>query len=211
MSLSAIDAMLRERRLAAMRAEIEQSLDAPPSERQPGRGDDPNQLMFGGNPDANPWTTTGVATGTEFAGAEPPEAFPMSAPTINVAAGSPTRTWPRPGPPLPFPPDVWEPWRQQAEQGIKGLIDAWQRLMRRGEGGSRSRRGSGSGDECYDRWGEETARCSIFRPFGSRYEAACKERANDRLSLCIRNGGRPDPNEPPEYSWQDIPRDSPGG
>src|SRR5207249_1234409 len=87
MSLSAIDAMLRERRLAAMRAEIEQSLDAPPSEGQPGSGDDPNQLMLGGYPDAKPWTSTGVAPGTEFAGAEPPEAFPMATPTINMAAG----------------------------------------------------------------------------------------------------------------------------
>jgi hypothetical protein len=212
MSLSAIDAMLRERRLAAMRAEIEQSLDASPPEGQPGRGYDPNQLLRASDPDADPWTSTGAAPGTWFTAAEPPDAFPMPAPTMSVAAGGwPTGVWPRPGLPAPFPPDVWDPWRQQAEQGIKGLIDAWHRLLRRGEGGSRGRRGSGSGDECYDRWGEETARCSIFRPFGSRYEAACKERANDRLSLCIRNGGKPDPNEPPEYGWQDIPRDSPGG
>jgi hypothetical protein len=157
-----------------------------------------------------------VPPSTEVAAAAAPYTFPMSAPTMNVAMrGPPIGVWPRPGPPVPFPPDVWEPWRRHTEQGIKGLIDAWQRLMRRGadggRGGSGSRRGSGSGDECYDRWGEETARCSTFRPFGPRYEAACRERANDRLSLCIRNGGRPDPNEPPEYSWQDIPRDSPGG
>jgi hypothetical protein len=99
MSFSAIDAMLRERRLAAMLAEVEDSLNAPLLQGQTGRGDDPNQLMFGGYPNANPWTTTGVATGTEFAGAEPPEAFPMSAPTMNVAAARwPTRMWPRPGP-----------------------------------------------------------------------------------------------------------------
>jgi hypothetical protein len=46
MSLSAIDAMLRERRLAAMRAEIDQSVDASPSEGQPGY--DPNQLLLWG-------------------------------------------------------------------------------------------------------------------------------------------------------------------
>jgi hypothetical protein len=125
MSLSAIDAMLRERRLAAMRAEIEQSLDAPPPEGQPGGGYDPNQLLLGGNPDADPWTGTGMAPGTELAKSEPPYAFPMSPPTMNVAmGGGPTRVWPRPGLPAPFPPDVWEPWRRGTEQGIKGLIDA---------------------------------------------------------------------------------------
>src|SRR5207249_5525561 len=67
MSLSAIDAMLRERRLAAMRAEIEQSLDAPPPEGQPGRGYVPNQLMHGSDPDADPWTSTGMAPGTDLA------------------------------------------------------------------------------------------------------------------------------------------------
>jgi len=40
MSFSAIDAMLRERRLAAMRAEVEESLDAPPLEGQPDHGYD---------------------------------------------------------------------------------------------------------------------------------------------------------------------------
>jgi hypothetical protein len=164
MSLSAIDAMLRERRLAAMRAEIEQSLDAPPSERQPGRGDDPNELMFGGYPDANPWTTTGVATGTEFAGAEPPEAFPMSAPTMNVAAaGWPTRMWPRAGPPAPFPPDVWEPWRQQAEQGIKGLIGAWRRVFSGSAGGSYD-------PDCDQEWKEARELCKeeLANPYPSR-------------------------------------------
>jgi len=164
MSLSAIDAMLRERRLAAMRAEIEQSLNAPPSEGQAGRGDDPKQLMFGAYPDANPWTTTGVATGTEFAGAEPPEAFPMSAPTTNVAAaGWPTRMWPRPGPPAPFPPDVWEPWRQQAEQGIKGLIDAWRRVFSGSAGG-------GNDPDCDKEWEEARALCreEFAKPYPSR-------------------------------------------
>jgi hypothetical protein len=208
MSFSAIDAMLLERRLASMRAEIEQSLDAPPLEGQPGRGYDPNQLLFGGNPDADSWISTGVAPGTGFAAAEPPYTFPMSPPAMNVAmGGSPTRVWPRPGLPLPFPPDAWEPWRQGAEQGIKGLIDAWQRLMRRSGGESSS--GGGSGDECYNRWESEYNRCDQFRPFGSQYRDACRARANDRLRLCRRNGDMPHPDEPPEYDWQDIPRDSP--
>jgi hypothetical protein len=108
MSLSAIDAMLRERRLAAMRAEIEQSVDPSSLEGQPDYGDDPSQSMRGAYPDAEPWTNTGVQSGAEFAGTEQPEALPQSAPTMNVAAaGWPTRIRPRPGPPGPFPPDVW--------------------------------------------------------------------------------------------------------
>jgi hypothetical protein len=36
----------------------------------------------------------------------------------------------------------------------------------------------------------------------------CKKRAAARRSLCISNGGRPDPNEPDEWTWNDIPRDA---
>jgi RHS repeat-associated protein len=67
----------------------------------------------------------------------------------------------------------------------------------------------GGGDRCLDRWEREHGRCSMFRPYGFRYQLACEARANDRLRLCIRNGGKPAPNEPPEYDWQDIPRDAP--
>jgi len=208
MSLSAIDAMLRERRLAAMRAEMEQSLDAPSLQGQPGRSDVPNELLLGGDTDAGTWTSTGVVPGTELAAAAPPYAFPMSPPTTNVAMGGwPTGVWPRPGLPLPFPPDAWEPWKRNTEQGIKGLIDAWMRVFRRSVGGSRG----GNREECYERWNEEHARCEKFRPYGYRHQQACEARANDRLGLCRSNGGTPNPNEPPEYGWQDIPRDSPRG
>ena len=94
MSLSAIDAMLRERRLAAMRAEVEQSFYAPPPEGQPGRGDNPNQLLLEGQSDDDPWTSTGAAPGTEFTAAEPPDALPMSPPTMNVAAGGLANPYP---------------------------------------------------------------------------------------------------------------------
>jgi hypothetical protein len=205
MSPSTIDAMLRERRLAAMRAEIEQSLDAPPPERQPA-GQDSNHLLLGGIPDAGSWTSTGVMPGPESAGSKPQYAFPTFPPTISVAMGAgPTGVWPRPGPTVTFPPEAWEPWRQQAEQGLQGLIAAWRRVF----GGVRY----GGGDaenECLDRWEREHARCTMFRPYGYRYQQACEQRANDRHKLCYRNGGKADPNEPPEYDWQDIPRDSPG-
>ena len=202
MSLSAIDAMLRERRLAAMRAEIEQSLDSTPPEDQPGYGS--NQLLFGGSPGADSWISTGMSPNTELAAA-PSYAFPMSPPTMKVATGpGPSGVWPRPGPPWTFPPEAWEPWRQQAEQGIKGLIAAWRRVFGGVTGG-----GGDAENECLERWEREHARCTMFRPYGYRYQQACEQRANDRHKLCYRNGGKPDPNEPPEYGWQDIPRDSP--
>ena len=164
MSFSAIDAMLRERRLAAMRAEVEESLNAPPLQGDPGRGYDPNQLLLGGQPDADPWTSTGAVPGTELAAAAPRYASPMSAPTINVAArGWPTGVWPGPGLPAPFPPDVWEPWRRNSREGIQGLIDAWQRLF------SRSAEGSYDPD-CDQEWKEARELCKeeLAKPNPSR-------------------------------------------
>jgi hypothetical protein len=164
MSFSAIDALLRERRLAAMRAEVEQSLDAPPLEAQPGHGYDPDQLLLGGNPAADSWASTGMEPSAELAATAPPYTFPVSAPTIKVAAGGwPTGVWPRPGLPLPFPPDAWEPWRQGAEQGIKGLIDAWRRVFSGSAGGTND-------PDCDKEWDEARALCrkEFAKPYPSR-------------------------------------------
>ena len=177
MSLSAIDAMLRERRLAAMRAEIEESLNAPSLQGQPGRSDEPNELLPGGDTDAGTWTSTGVVPGTELAAAAPPYAFPMSARTTNVAMGGwPTGLWPRPGPRLPFPPDVWEPWRRHSEQGIKGLIDAWRSLFKGSPRGS----SKGPEDECDAQYAEDSAICRAAR------SRTCWEQAALRLANCTR-------------------------
>jgi len=175
MSLSAIDAMLRERRLAAMRAEIEQSLDAPP------QGYDPNQL-FGGQPDAGPWNSTRVVPGTELAAAAPPYILPMSAPTMNVASGGgPTGVWPRPGPPMPFPPDVWEPWRRHSIEGIQGLIDAWRSLLK----GKPSESSKATEDQCEALYEEDSATCRQAR------SRTCWEQAALRYGNCL--AGRPIP------------------
>lgn len=165
MSLSAIDAMLRERRLAAMRAVVEESLNAPPPQGQPGGGYAPSQLLLGGHPDPEPWTSTGVGPGTEFAAAEPPYAFPMSASTMKVAMGRwPTGVWPRPGLPVPFPPDAWEPWKRHSEQGLKGLIDAWRRVF------SGSAGGSNYDPDCDQEWKEARELCKeeLANPYPSR-------------------------------------------
>jgi hypothetical protein len=63
-------------------------------------------------------------------------------------------------------------------------------------------------NECLKRWYDEYSRCDMFkRPDTNRYRDACRARANDRLRLCYRNGYNPDPEEPDEYGWMDIPKD----
>jgi RHS repeat-associated protein len=63
-------------------------------------------------------------------------------------------------------------------------------------------------DFCYNRWQSEFGRCWQWkRPFGMRWVRACQDRARYRMQLCVANGGRPDPNEPPEWSpFRDYPR-----
>jgi len=62
-------------------------------------------------------------------------------------------------------------------------------------------------DICYKRWLVEDAQCLEWRRLGWRVVSACKERAATRRNLCVRNGGRPNPAEPPEYSpFRDYPR-----
>ena len=60
---------------------------------------------------------------------------------------------------------------------------------------------------CHDRFEKEDARCDRWKGLGPRAVAACKDRAADRRTLCIRNKGRPHPDEPPEYNpFVDYPR-----
>jgi RHS repeat-associated protein len=74
--------------------------------------------------------------------------------------------------------------------------------------------GGGDGEDCNSRWQREILKCPQF--YGRdeidpmRYVRACETRAGDRMRLCFRNKGRPDPNEPPEFWWNDIPNDPAG-
>jgi hypothetical protein len=98
------------------------------------------------------------------------------------------------------PGSGWEPWADHFIKGMQGLINQFR--SRSGGGAPRG----GDGEDCYDRWEREDARCKQFLPFqDKRYFGACKDRASVRRDLCIRNGGRPDPAEPREYDWRDIP------
>ena len=55
-------------------------------------------------------------------------------------------------------------------------------------------------DFCFRRWEKEDTNCKLWSFLGPRAVNACKERASDRRTLCIRNGGRPDPEEPDEWT-----------
>lgn len=117
--------------------------------------------------------------------------------TIPIGYADSTRPWwaPAPGP--------FGPWEKQYQEGMSGLYNYLRGL------GSRAGTSSGDDDFCYNRWEKEDARCGQFYPFGVRYYQACKTRASDRRNLCIRNGGKPNPDEPDEYDWKDIPPEFP--
>jgi hypothetical protein len=132
------------------------------------------------------------------------DAFPPMMPTQ-------FRAFPQPWPPVGFPPlapgDVFKPWRNQNQKGLEGFFNY---LRRRHDGnsggsdggsGSRSNRDDG-GDRnyCHERYDREAARCEWRRT--PRFRALCYERAMDRCARCVQNGGRPHPNEMPE--WGDF-------
>jgi RHS repeat-associated protein len=129
-------------------------------------------------------------------------AYARSSPQMEIDPEGTQLVIPRPGPGVPFPyPKPFDEWNKQ---GAQGLWDWMLKVCRQiaGNGG-----GNQNNNRCLDRWEKEYARCEKFRPFGYRYQLGCQARANDRLRLCNRNGGKPDPSEPPEYDWRDIPRD----
>jgi hypothetical protein len=127
-----------------------------------------------------------------------PSAFQQPSPStlvVPVSGNATTRpAW------VPLGPGTgWEPWADQFIKGMQGLINQF-----RSRSGASAPSG-GDGDDCYERWEREDARCKRFQPFeDKRYFRACKERASARRDLCMRNGGRPDPEEPAEYDYGDF-------
>lgn len=64
-----------------------------------------------------------------------------------------------------------------------------------------------SNDFCYKRWEKEDSRCWQWKGLGMRVVSACQSRAAHRRNLCKGNGGKPNPDEPPEYNpFVDYPR-----
>jgi len=116
--------------------------------------------------------------------------------------------WPMPWPsPAPSPgapgapPAGFEEWNKHAQEAAKGFFN-----FLRGRAGSGGGKRSDENDYCYQRYERELDNCKQFQGFGADIWRGCKDRATIRWDLCNRNGGKPSLNEPPEYSWNDIPR-----
>jgi len=79
-------------------------------------------------------------------------------------------------------------WTDHATRSMRGLLDF---ILR-----------NSKNDACHDRYDDEIRRCeqSRWQVAHPDYTHGCKERARDRLNLCIRNGGEPHPDEPPEWT-----------
>jgi hypothetical protein len=79
-------------------------------------------------------------------------------------------------------------WTDHATRSLRGLLDL---ILK-----------NSKNDACYDRYEEEIRRCeqSRWQVAHPDYTHGCKERARDRYNLCIRNGGTPNPDEPPEWT-----------
>ncbi len=103
----------------------------------------------------------------------------------------------RPLPPLPLPgtPE----WTDHFIRGLQGLIHAFRS---KGRGG---RRRSDDDDYCHDRKQAEISRCFERKDDYAHgdFLQACQDRATERWIKCLRNKGRPDPNEPNEWGPED--------
>jgi hypothetical protein len=80
-------------------------------------------------------------------------------------------------------------------------------LARLGVGGGGGKRNSedDNDDYCGKRMAEETGRCWARKDdyVHPDYLYGCLDRAKDRWRMCRRNGGKPDPSEPPEWGPAD--------
>jgi RHS repeat-associated protein len=147
--------------------------------------------LYGGS-----WSTYAYARGNPVSSDDP----------AGLAPPFGGRPAPAPLPPNLIPPDIAIPgspentaWAQGMAQEIGDAINALGQAI--------YNVCTKNSNFCYDRWEQEDQRCSQWRGLGSRAVAACRTRAADRRNLCVANGGKPDPNEPPEYNpFKDYPR-----
>jgi hypothetical protein len=123
----------------------------------------------------------------------------------------------------PIPP-VMTPgtpeWTDNTIQSIQKLLDTYFANRHRSYEDSSKRpglkyRSDDDQDFCYKRFEEETRECYDDKWIHAHpdYLAGCLERAQDRRTSCIKNGGRPHPREPlkwdpnnDEESWRNYDR-----
>lgn len=94
-------------------------------------------------------------------------------------------------PEIPVPP--W--WKY-----VGPMLDAAQLLPNILESRARGKRRS-NGNACHERYEEEEAECrrNNVDPAHRDFLSGCITRAEDRRNMCLRNGGRPHPDEPAKW------------
>src|SRR5262245_51065831 len=147
--------------------------------------------------------------------------MPLRVPMPASASGFPAANWPGasafdqsmpPAPPMPVGyadrmrpqpwgvfPDVFGPWREHFIKGVEGAIKYFS------GSGSRTSGGGNEENECDKRYEDERERCNdrYWQTTAKGQNRACKERATTRWVSCRQNGGKPRPDEPPEWGDKD--------
>jgi hypothetical protein len=122
--------------------------------------------------------------------------------SVGYRGGIPIPTGPVAPPPIPMPsPPPWWDTASKILQLYRGSLS--------GGGTGRGRGGGGDDeDECDKRLSEEMGRCYEREEEYAHQDflPACIERAKDRWGLCVRNGRRFPPREPPEWGPDDEER-----
>ena len=194
--------------------------------RQSGPGDpqhhyNPNQLRVpAGQHEGGQWTrnNAGTPTGRPPALDTPHQtalAAPLGSatsrndignddPIVQASISIPAPAGPAP---IPLPPYAYPGspenriWTEHAIATLQGIINSFK---------GRTKKKERDDDYCYRRYDEEIERCeeNRWQVAHPDYARACRDRAMERLANCVRNRGRPSPDEPKE--WKSGPNGDEG-
>jgi RHS repeat-associated protein len=134
-------------------------------------------------------------------------AYARSNPMMKIDPDGRQVALPMPGPGIPLPlPPVFIPGSPENEQFTKNTLGGLQKIIQL----CRRSLGFGGGNDndepdCHDRYEREMQSCHKrrWKMAHPHYFNGCLDRAADRRSQCIRNGGRPAPGELSEWSDAD--------
>lgn len=93
-------------------------------------------------------------------------------------------------------PDVFGPWREHFIKGFEGAINYLRNRSRASGGGGEKK------NQCDERYQEELKECKDRRwqmP-NPDYYWGCRDRAYERWLSCMKNGGKPHPDEVPKWN-----------
>jgi len=176
------------RQLARRPASPPQSAAGPSD--QPDSRSSPSQPPIGYS---NPLTSPSASQQGVGSNRAPPRMMTaqLAVPGVGYPMPPPVSVNPQPIP-MPTIPDWWKTaWK---------LLQLYpRRALGKGGGGNEEE------EDCYARAAKEEDRCwARNEDYAHRdFLHGCLKRAVDRRNLCVRNGGRPDPQEPPEWGLAD--------